>query len=133
MNYRDTLIEVADDCPVTRAEVPRNRGGKKTRPVIEYDLIANDPYRYTEQDLAFLTYAVLHDIPKRAWPKERREFLSRGHPHLRVSALPKRYGWGIHNNHAGKTALVALESPMYRKLLNDRQTTKIKAFRSKSA
>jgi hypothetical protein len=28
-----------------------------------------------------------------------------------VSALAKRYGWGIHNNAEGKLALIAVESP----------------------
>lgn len=28
MNYCDTLVEVADDCPVSEAEVPQARGGK---------------------------------------------------------------------------------------------------------
>jgi hypothetical protein len=59
--------------------------------------------------------------------------LSKGHPHFRVSALPKRYGWGIHNNAEGKVALIAVESPEYKQLLNDPRTTKIKAFRSKRA
>jgi hypothetical protein len=48
-----------------------------------------------------------------------------------VSALAKRYGWGIHNDAEGKIALVAVESPEYEQLLNDQRTTKIKAFRSK--
>jgi hypothetical protein len=50
-----------------------------------------------------------------------------------VSALPKRYGWGIHNNAEGKVALIAVESPEYKQLLNDPRTTKVKAFRSKRA
>ncbi len=29
MNYYDTLIEVADDCPTEKAQVPQARGGKK--------------------------------------------------------------------------------------------------------
>lgn len=132
MNYYDTLIEVADDCPVARAAVPRAKGGKKTKPVIEYEMISNQPYEYTEEDLAFQTHAVLHDIPRAVWPTEREKFLSKGHPHLRVSALPKRYGWGIHNNAEGKTALVARESPLYEKLMSDPHTIKVKAFRSKS-
>ena len=32
MNYNDTLIEVADDCPATEAPVPHARGAKKTKP-----------------------------------------------------------------------------------------------------
>jgi hypothetical protein len=58
--------------------------------------------------------------------------LSKGHPHLRVSPLAKRYGWGIHNAE-GKIALIAVESPEYKRLMNDPRTTKIKAFRSSFA
>ena len=133
MNYYDTLIEVADDCPVSEAQVPQARGAKKTKAVAEYEVLVNHPYEYTEEDIAFETYAVLHDIPKAIWPTERKKFLSKGHPHLRVSALAKRYGWGIHNDAEGKIALIAVESPEYKQLMNDPRTTKIKAFRSKRA
>jgi hypothetical protein len=133
MNYYDTLIEVADDCPVSEAQVPQARGAKKTKPVVEYEMLAKHPYKYTEEDIAFETYAVLQDIPKAIWPKERQKFLSKGHPHLRVSALPKRYGWGIHNNAEGKIALIAVESPEYKQLMNDPGITKIRPFRSKRA
>jgi hypothetical protein len=133
VNYFDTLIEIADDCPASRAQVPQARGGKKTKAVVEYELLVEHPYTYSEEDIAFETHAVLHDIPKAIWPTERKRFLSKGHPHFRVSALPKRYGWGIHNNAEGKVALIAVESPEYKQLLNDPRTTKIKAFRSKRA
>lgn len=133
MNYYDTLIEVADDCPVTEAQVPRARGAKKTKALVEYELVVSRPYKYTEEDIAFDVYAVLHEIPKAIWLEERKQFLSKGHPHLRVSALPKRYGWGIHNNSEGKIALIAVESPLYKQLLNDPHITKIKAFRSTRA
>jgi hypothetical protein len=130
MNYYDTLIEVADDCPATEAQVPQARGAKKTKAVVEHELLAKHPYTYTEEDIAFQVYAVLHDIPEAIWPTERKKFLSKGHPHLRVSPLAKRHGWGIHNNAEGKIALIAVESPEYKQLLNDPRTTKIKAFRS---
>ena len=133
MNYYNTLIEIAEDSPATKAEVPKPKGGKKTKPVIEYEMIANHPYKYTEEDIAFETYAVLHNIPKAIWPKERQTFLSKGHPHLRVSALAKRYGWGIHNNPEGKVALIAVNSLKYKNLMKDPRTTKIRAFRSESA
>ncbi len=133
MNYYDTLIEVADDCPVAEAHVPHARGSKQTKAVVEHELLAEHPYTYTEEDIAFETYAVLHDIPKATRHRERTKFLSKGHPHLRVSALAKQHGWGIHNNAEGKIALVAVESPLYKQLLNDPRTTKIKAFRSRRA
>jgi hypothetical protein len=130
MNYYDTLIEVADDCPVAEAQVPQARGAKKTKAVVEYELLVKRPYEYTEEDIAFETYALLHDVPRALRDRERKRFLSKGHPHLRVSALAKRYGWGIHNDGEGKIALIAVESLVYKQLLNDPRTTKIKAFRS---
>ena len=133
MNYYNTLIEVADDCPTRRAQVPHARDGKKTKAVVEYEILVKHPYSHTEEDIAFETYAVVHDIPKEIWPKERKKFLSKGHPHLRVSPLAKRYGWGIHNDAAGKIALIAVESSGYKQLLVDPQTTKVKAFRSTRA
>jgi len=133
MNYYDTLIEVADDCPATQGQVPQARGGKKTKAVVEYELLVEHPYAYTEEEIAFEVYALLHDIPKASWPKERAKFLSKGHPHFRVSALAKRYGWGIHNNAEGKVALVAVESSDYELLVKDPRTTKVKAFRSTRA
>jgi hypothetical protein len=133
VNYYNTLIEVAEDCPVSEAQAPQARGGQKTKPALEYELLAGHPYTYREEDIAFEVYAILHDIPKAAWAKERERFLSKGHPHLRVSALPKRYGWGIHNDTEGKVALVAVESSEYKRLLNDPRITKVKAFRSTRA
>jgi hypothetical protein len=130
MNYYDTLIEVAEDCPATEARVPQMRGGKKTKALVEYELLATHPYTYTEKDIAFEVYATVHSIPSAIRPAERESFLSKGHPHLRVSPLAKRYGWGIHNNAEGKIALIAVESHEYAQLLNDPNVTKIKAFRS---
>jgi hypothetical protein len=133
MNYYDTLIEVADDSPATAGRVPVARGGKKTKALVEYDLLVDHPYVYTEEDIAFEVYAVLHAIPRSSRTKERERFLAKGHPHLRVSSLAKRYGWGIHNDAEGKVALVAVDSPEYQRLMKDPRTTKVKAFRSSRA
>jgi hypothetical protein len=78
-------------------------------------------------------FALLHDIPTASWTREREKFLRKGHPHLRVSALAKRYGWGIHNNAEGKIALIAVQSPEYKRLMKDPRITKVKAFRSTRA
>jgi len=133
MNYYNTLIEVAEDCPATTAEVPQIKGDKKTKPVLEYEMIADHPYKYTEEDIAFETYAIMHDIPKADWSKERQKYLSKDQACLRVSSLGKRYGWGIYNDADGRTALVAVESVEYKKLVHDPGVTKVKAFRSKRA
>jgi len=48
MNYYETLIEVADDCPTKKAQVPQARGGKKTKAVVEYEILVKHPYSRTE-------------------------------------------------------------------------------------
>ncbi len=103
MNYYDTLIEVADDCPVSEARIPQARADKKTKALVEYELLVKHPYTYTEAEIAFAVYAVLHDIPTASWSNEREKFLRKGHPHLRVSALAKRYGWGMHNDRKARS------------------------------
>jgi hypothetical protein len=67
-------------------------GGNHVSPVLPPSSPAGEPF------------AVVHDIPKVSRPIERKKLLSKGHPHLRVSALAKRYGWGFHNNAEGKIA-----------------------------
>jgi hypothetical protein len=62
MNYVDTFIEVADDCPVQAAHVPALKGGKKTIPVLQYELIAMHPYQYTQEEVLFETYAEHNQI-----------------------------------------------------------------------
>ena len=46
MNYYDTLIEIADDCPPTTGQVPQARGGKKTKAVVEYELLVEHPFGF---------------------------------------------------------------------------------------
>ena len=58
MNYYDTLVEVAEDCPTREAQVPQSRGDKKTKAVVEYEILVKHPYSHTEEDIAFETYAV---------------------------------------------------------------------------
>lgn len=89
MNYCNALIEVAEDSPAAVARLPQARAGRKTKALIEYELLAKHPYAYTEEDIAFEVHANLHDIPKADRPVERKKFLSKGHPHFRVSALAK--------------------------------------------
>ena len=129
----DTFIEVADDCPAVHAEVPPARGNRPTKAAIEYELIAGEPYALTEEDVAFRTRVVMRDIPEADWPAERERFLSQEKPRLRVSALAKRYGWGIHIDSHGRLALVAVESAEYQRLAADPALRHVRAFRTKRA
>lgn len=129
----DMFIEVADDCPAVHAEVPPARGDRPTKAAIEYELIAGEPYALTEEDVAFRTRVVMRDIPEADWPAERERFLSQEKPRLRVSALAKRYGWGIHIDSHGRVALVAVESAEYQRLAADPALRHVRAFRTKRA
>ena len=126
-----TFIEVAADCPVVRAEVPPARGGRATKAAIEYALIAGGPYTLTEAELAFRTRVAMRGIPETDWAAERERVLSEEKPRLRVSALDKRYGWGIHIDTQGRVALVPVESAEYQRLAADPALRHLRAFRSR--
>jgi Family of unknown function (DUF6157) len=129
----DTFIEVAEDCPAVGVEVPPARSGRGTKAAIEYELIAREPYVLTEDDVAFRTRVVMRDIPEADWPAERERLLSKKKPRLRVSALAKRYGWGIHIDSHERVALVPVESAEYQRLAADPALRHVRAFRSKRA
>lgn len=131
--YYDTFIEVAEDCSTPKAEVPIAKGDKRTKAVVEYELIAGHPYTHTGEDIAFLAHALYNDIPKARWAEERAKFFEKGQPCLRASALGKRYGWGTHHDTEGKVALVALESKDYRRLAADPGLKHTRAMRTKRA
>jgi hypothetical protein len=115
------------------ARSPRRGLARPRKAAIEYELIAGEPYALTEQDVAFRTRVAMRDIPEADWPAERERFLSQEKPRLRVRALAKRYGWGIHIDSHGRVALVPVESAEYQRLAADPALRHVRAFRSKGA
>jgi len=130
-NYLNTFIEVAEDCPVIAAEIPPQKGNEKTVANIQFEMISNNPYKFTSDDIIFSVYAIKNNVNKKDLEKERERFFSKGQPCLRSSTLAKRYGWGIHSNAEGKVGVVAVEAGEYKKHLNDKNLKQIKAMRSK--
>lgn len=122
-NYYDTFIEVARDCPVSASEVPPAKE-PKTVAQIEYDMLKDNPYRYTSDD-------VLYEANGKRKGVNRDAFFSKGQPCFRSSPLTKRYGWGIHSNSEGKIAIYTMESQEYKKLAGDKNLKHLKAMRSK--
>lgn len=124
LNYYSTLIAVADDCPVTAAEVPRPRGGKPTVAVLQYELISGAPYGLTQEDVLFETWLrrqdLAADLPGERRAELRKEFFSRPQACLRSSPLPKRYGWGLLFDRDGRVALCPMESEEYQRLVEGR-------------
>ena len=130
-NYFDTFIEAAADCPVEKAEIPVEKNGKKTVAVLQFEMIFENPYQYTSEEVIFTAYAVKNEIPDKDLINERQNFFSKGQACLRSSLLTKRYGWGVHSNSKGKVALFAIESEEYQKFMNDKTLSHTKAMRSK--
>ncbi|CAG5069391.1 hypothetical protein DYBT9623_02127 [Dyadobacter sp. CECT 9623] len=129
-NYENTLIEVAVDCPVTAAEKPPVKGDKKTVANIAFDLISKNPYKFTSDDVLFQIYAEKNDLTEAEMEGARKQYFSKGQACMRASPLPKRYGWGIHNDEKGKVAVIARESQEYEEMLNDSTLKKVKAMKS---
>ncbi|CAI8779699.1 DUF6157 family protein [Chryseobacterium sp. IT-36CA2] len=129
-NYTNTLIEVAEDCPVSQAQIPPEKK-QKTLANLQYEKIIKNPYTYSSDDIVFECYAIKNDISENEKQEERKIFFSKGQPCLRCSPLAKKYGFGIHHNSEGKVALLPMESKEYHALLNDSSITKTKAMRSK--
>jgi len=131
-NYYDTFIEIAEDCPVDIAEKPPLKTNK-TVASIEYEMIADNPYKYTSDEVLFEVFVLRNDVPERNRKMEIERFFSKGQACFRGSPLTKRYGWGVHFDSEGKMAIYAVESDMYRKFVKDKNIGHVKAMRSKRA
>ena len=130
-NYTNTFIEVADDCPVEIAEVPPVNKDAKTIANLQFEMIKNNPYKFSSDDVIFQVYAIKKEITKQEFDRERERFFSKGQACLRTSPLAKRYGWGVHSNSEGKIAIYAVDSDEYKKRANDKKLKHLKAMRSK--
>lgn len=130
-NYFNTFIEVAPDCPVLEAETPIAKNDKPTVASMQFDMVVNNPYKYTSDDIIFQVFADRKDITESEREEARQQFFSKGQPCLRASPLTKRYGWGLHSNAEGKVAIYNLNTDEYEKFVNDDSIAKVKAMKSK--
>lgn len=129
-NYFNTFIEVAEDCPVTAAEVPPQKGEAKTVANLHFEMIAKNPYQFTSDEVIFAAFAAKNGLTSNL-QQERDLFFSKGQACLRASPLGKRYGWGIHHDAAGKVAVYPLGSEEYEQFLEDEKWKRVRAMRSK--
>ncbi len=132
-NYFDTFIEIAEDCPVNIAEVPPAKGKSKSVALLQYEMISQNPYKYSQDDVLFEIYAQRNGIASKDKATEREKFFAKGQACLRASSLTKRYGWGVHNNAEGKVALYPVESTEYLNFVDNPEVKHLKAMRSKKA
>ncbi|WP_375781277.1 DUF6157 family protein [Bradyrhizobium sp. ma5] len=136
-NCFNPLIRVAEDCPAQRGEEPQLRGSQPTVAVLQFQMIAGAPYKYTSDDVVFATSSAGRALDPKAAKKARslaREtFFSRGQACMRASPLGKRFGWGVHADAEGRIALFAVDSKRYQALAGDPEVAQTRAMRSKRA
>jgi hypothetical protein len=137
VNYVNTFIAVAPDTQAKAGIVPLGRGGTKSIAQLEYELISGKPYTLTQEEVQFSVHVQRQGIPA-AEIKARRaklwsEFFAKPMACMRASPLPKSYGWGLRFDAEGKVALVAMESPEYKRLLKNSAIRQLFAMRSKRA
>jgi len=128
-NYFDTFIEVAEDTKANCGIIPPTKD-KKTVAEMQYDLIAENPYKYTSDDILFQIFVDRNDLDKEEYEKAREQFFAKGQPCFRASPLTKTYGFGIHSDSNGKIALYGMETEEYQQFLTDTKIRKLKAMKS---
>lgn len=131
MSYKNTFITSSEDSTANSAVVPVPRNGKPTIASIQYDLIKNNPYKYTQEDVQFNTYLIKNGIELQQMEEMRKQFFSKPQACFRASPLVKKYGWGIHYDEQGKIALFSVNSNEYNRFLHLENVTVIKGIRSK--
>ncbi|MET2983963.1 DUF6157 family protein [Aureibaculum conchae] len=104
-NYTNTFIEIAEDCPNDKGEMPPLKGNKKSVANLQFEMLYGNPYKYTSDDVLFGVFAIRKEFVKGEMDDQRVHYFSKGQPCFRASPLTKRYGWGIHSNQDGKIAM----------------------------
>lgn len=100
MPYSDTLVAVADDCPVTSSAIPTARSGKKTVAVLQYEMLAEEPHVFTQEDVLFESWLARQDIAddrgERDRPRLRAEVLREASAVLAVVAASEEVRLGLY-------------------------------------
>lgn len=132
INYYNTLIQVAPDCPVAASYLPVERGGRRTVALIQYELLLEQPYQLTQAELLFEVFAQQKSIPAAEREAAWEAFWAKPQACMRASPLPKQYGFGIHFDEQGRGALCPMESAEYQRF-SEAGLTILKAMRSSRA
>jgi hypothetical protein len=134
MDYFNTFIAVAPDTSATVGTIPVERGGNKSIAVLEYELIAPEPYALTQSQVLFAVHAWRRNISAADLEANHaalwKAFFAKPIACMRSSPLPQTFGWGLHFDAEGKVALVARESAAYETLCHDPAITQKRALRT---
>lgn len=129
-NYYDTFIEAAEDTKVSCGTKPPFKADKKTIAEMQYELLIENPYKFTSDEIFFQVFADRNNLTKEEYKQARQQFFSKGQPCFRSSPLTKTYGFGVHSDSNGKVAIFGMETEEYEKFKSDPKIKKVKALRT---
>ena len=129
-NYYDTFIEVPEDTKVSCGTKPSSKTEKKTIAEMQYEILVDNPYKFTSDDIFFQVFANRNDLIQAEYEQARQQFFSKGQPCFRSSPLTKTYGFGVHSDSNGKVAIFGMETENYVNFQNDTKIKKVKAMRT---
>ncbi len=129
-NYRDTLIQPAEDCRAECATVPNKQGSVA---LMQYERVIETPYVLQSDDLLCSVAALRKDIPDDEYGLFRNEFFSKGQACLRASPLVKTFGWAIHHDSDARIALIDPASAQFEDLCKNSAIKVVKGMRNKRA
>jgi hypothetical protein len=131
LNYTDTFIAASEDGPSASSVPPK---GKRSIAEIQYEMLVERPYQFTQEDILFASSADPRERPElRNDADLRHAFFSRSQACLRTSPLVKKWGFGIHFNAQGKAAAFRKETPEYDRWASNPSLYQTKGMRSKRA
>ena len=91
-NYFDTFIQVAEDTKAECGTKPPAKS-KKTVAEMQCELIAENPYQYTSDDIFFQVFAERNGLTEADYPKAREDF-----PEPDTPAIPTILFSGIYTS-----------------------------------
>lgn len=133
MTYQNTFVQLAQDCPETRAIEPPLRGKAVPVHYLQLEILREAPYRYTHEELVVESELRRHSESKETRAEILKRVRAKPLPCLRCSALAKRYGWGFHFDEKGRVAVVPAGTPEYRTFENRGDLQQVYAMRTSKA
>ncbi|MEL6590364.1 MAG: DUF6157 family protein [Bacteroidota bacterium] len=130
-NYFNAFIEIAEDSPIDFGQEPPLKGSKKSVANLQFEMVKDNPYRYTSDEVLFGVFAQRKDFTEAEMEAQRAQYFSKGQPCFRASPLSKRYGWGVHSDAEGRVAIFGADTEEYRRLAADPELKHYRAMRSK--
>jgi surfactin synthase thioesterase subunit len=76
-NYTNTLIEIAEDSPVSASVIPVVKNDKKTIAHYQYEKLSKHPLKYTSDELLFDIFVKEMTFRPQNWRKKNKSFFQR--------------------------------------------------------